>query len=127
MVAALQEIGARNIALVTPYLDGVNERLQGFLTDSGIAVQVLSTFRAATTEELGRITAAQVAERSREVMRANPDVDALFVACSQLPTYEVLDGLEQEFGRPALSSIKATASFALRLRDSSIPQPSATV
>jgi maleate cis-trans isomerase len=43
MAAALKDIGARNIALVTPYLDAVNERLKAFLTDSGIAVQVLST------------------------------------------------------------------------------------
>ena len=114
MAAALKDIGARNIALVTPYLDAVNERLQAFLAGSGIAVGALSTFGAKTTEELGQITASQVADRSREVMRTNPDVDALFVACTQLPTREVLSGLEREFKRPAWSSIRATAWQASR-------------
>jgi maleate cis-trans isomerase len=47
-------------------------------------------------------------------MRANPGVDALFIACTQLPTHEVLDGLEREFKRPAWSSIRATAWQASR-------------
>jgi len=37
------------------------------------------------------------------------DCDALFIACSQLPTYDILDSLQAEFGRPVWSSIKATA------------------
>jgi len=40
--------------------------------------------------------------------------DALFIACSQLPTYEILDSLQAELGRPAWSSIKATAWRALQ-------------
>jgi hypothetical protein len=32
-----------------------------------------------------------------------------------LPTYDILDGLQAEFGRPAWSSIKATAWQACRV------------
>jgi maleate cis-trans isomerase len=38
-----------------------------------------------------------------------PSCDALFIACSQLPTRAILGGLEHELGRPAWSSIRATA------------------
>ena len=44
-----------------------------------------------------------------------PDCDALFIGCSQLPTHAILDGLQAEFGRPAWSSICATAWDAARL------------
>lgn len=107
MIAALQHLGARNIALVTPYLDLVNERLQAFLEQSGIGVEVLASFRAQSVDDLAAITPAQIAVRARQVMRAS--CDALFVACSQLPTREILGDLEREFGRPAWSSIRATA------------------
>jgi len=37
------------------------------------------------------------------------DCDALFIACSQLPTYEIVAQLERDFARPVWSSIQATA------------------
>ena len=55
MNAALREIGARRIALITPYLDAVNDQLKTFL-DPEIAIEVLSSFRAETVDELAAIT-----------------------------------------------------------------------
>jgi maleate cis-trans isomerase len=110
MVAALQGLGAKNIALVTPYLDAVNSGLKAFLADGDIRVARFNSFYAATTDELGRIDARQVAQMARATMA--DDCDALFIGCSQLPTAEILGDLEREFGRPALSSIQVTARCA---------------
>jgi maleate cis-trans isomerase len=110
MIVALRHLGARNIALVTPYLDLVNERLQKFLVESDIAVEILASFRAQSVDDLAAITPAQIAALSREVMRESCDV--LFIACSQLPTRDILSGLERDLGRPAWSSIRATAWHA---------------
>lgn len=107
MIAALQHLGARNVAVVTPYLDLVNERLRAFLEQSGIKVGILASFRAKNVRDLAAITPAQIAALAREVMRASGD--ALFIACSQLPTFEILGDLERESGRPVWSSIRATA------------------
>jgi len=112
MIVALQHLGARHIALVTPYLDFVNERLRKFLEESGVQVEILASFRAQNVDELANITPAQIASLSREVMRET--CDALFIACSQLPTYGILSALEHELGRPAWSSIRATAWHADR-------------
>jgi maleate cis-trans isomerase len=62
---------------------------------------------------LGRIRADAVAQLARETMGA--DCEALFIACAQLPTFEILDDLGRELGRPVLSSIWATQQ-ALRDR-----------
>jgi len=107
MVRALEESGAKQVAIVTPYLDQVNEQLTVFLAASDIGVKRLSSFKAANVEELGRITADQVAQRARETM--GPDCDAMFIACTQLPTHAILDGLRGELGRPVWSSIQASA------------------
>jgi maleate cis-trans isomerase len=112
MIIALRHLGARNIALVTPYLDLVNERLQKFLVESDIAVGILASFRAQSVDDLAAITPAQIAALSREVMRQSCDV--LFIACSQLPTRDILFDLERDLGRPAWSSIRATAWHACR-------------
>jgi len=110
MVLALQDIGAKHIALVTPYLDAVNVQLKAFLADGGISVRRFNSFYAQNTDELGRISAQQVAQLARATMA--DDCDALFIGCSQLPTHEVLGDLEREFGRPVLSSIQVTAQRA---------------
>lgn len=112
MIALLRHLEARNIALVTPYLDVVNERLRQFIEECGVAVEVLASFRAETVEDLAAIRPAQIAALSREVMRDS--CDALFIACSQLPTYGILPDLERTLGRPAWSSIRATAWQAYR-------------
>jgi maleate isomerase len=116
MTAALTHIGARNIALVTPYLDLVNVRLKSFLGASGISVEVLASFRAQTVDELASITPAQISALARTVMRES--CDGVFIACSQLPTLTLLEDLERELGRPVWSSIRATAWQALQQRES---------
>lgn len=112
MVNALQESKARDIALVTPYLDAVNEQLKAFLADGGIRVKRFNSFYAADVEALGRIRSDEVARLARETM--DDDCDAMFIACAQLPTFDILDELSREFGRPVLSSIWATTRQAIR-------------
>lgn len=112
MVLALQEAGAKNIALVTPYLDAVNTQLKAFLADGGIQVRRFDSFYAATVDELGRITAPAVAALARKTM--SDDCDALFIACAQLPTRAILDELRGELARPVLSANWATTQRAIR-------------
>lgn len=113
MVLALQHAGAQEIAVVTPYQDAVNAQLTEFLADGGIRVKRLDSFRAPDVGALGRITAGEVRALSESTM--GPDCDALFIGCSQLPTHAVLPGLTARFGKPALSSIGATAWQAMRV------------
>ncbi len=107
MVLALQARGAQRIGLVTPYHDEVNEQLKRFLADGGIDVVAFDSLRAPNVEALGRITSTEVADMARLVM--TDACDAMFIACSQLPTFDILHSLSAEFGRPVLSSIQATA------------------
>ena len=107
MVLTLQDTQAKDIVLITPYSDHINKQLMVFLTEGDIRVKRLDSFRVADVEELGRIRPDAVADLARATM--GRDCDALFIACSQLPTYDILDSLQTEFGRPAWSSIKATA------------------
>lgn len=113
MIAVLKHIGAQRVAVVTPYLDPVNERLRNYLAQSGITVTRLESFRAETTDALAAITPQQIIALARETMTA--EADAMFIACSQLPTKDILAGLESDFARPVWSSIKATAWHAQRV------------
>lgn len=112
VVALMEEAKAESIALVTPYSERVNNQLKVFLDEAEIEVKRMRTFNAPDTDALGRIAAHQVEALARETM--GTDCDALFIACSQLPTATILSGLAREFDRPAWSSIRATAWQAQR-------------
>lgn len=111
MMLALKAQGANNISLLTPYQDDVNSRLRAFLQSEDIEVGHFDSFYAPDVVALGQITESQVAERAKTLCK--PDADAMFIACSQLPTLNVVDALSQSWGKPVLSSIQVTAQLAM--------------
>jgi maleate cis-trans isomerase len=122
MIDALRSAGVCETAVVTPYLQPVNDGLRGYLEASGIAVETLNSFFCKTTAELGAITEDQVLELARRTV--TPQSKSLFVACSQLPTLTVVARLRTEFGIPVWSSIQATAwAGAAALTNRGFPVP----
>ena len=107
MVDALRSAGVSNTAVVTPYLTSVNDGLRAYLESSGIGVETLNSFFCKTTAELGAITEEQVLELALRTV--TPQSKCLFVACSQLPTLNVVAKLRAQLAIPVWSSIQATA------------------
>ena len=113
MVEALRHSGVTRTVVVTPYLKAVNDGLSAYLTSCGIEVEALSSFHCETVDALGRITAAQVEAMALETVR--PTSEALFIACSQLPTLSLIEPLRKRLGIPVWSSIQATAWSGARV------------
>ena len=109
---ALANCNARDIALVTPYRDQVNDCLKAYLACANIRVRALKGFGDLTIDQLVRIEPQDVLKLAREA--SSNDCDTLYIACSQLPTRAIVPLLEQELGRPVWTSIKATAWQACR-------------
>jgi maleate cis-trans isomerase len=107
MQDVLQEEGVRETAVVTPYLPAVNDGLRAYLDHAGIGVEVLDSFLCQTVAELGAITEAQVREKALTTVTDRSR--SLFIACSQLPTLNVVPELRERLGIPVWSSIRATA------------------
>lgn len=107
MVDVLREEGLVETAVVTPYLEPVNDGLRRYLEFSGIRVETLDSLFCRTTAELGAVTEDQVVELSRRTV--TPSSKGLFVACSQLPTLQAVPQLRRDLGIPVWSSIRATA------------------
>jgi len=107
MIDVLREAGVSETAVVTPYLEPVNDGLRAYLEASGIRVEILNSFFCKTTAELGAVTEDQVLELARRTV--TPRSNSLFVACSQLPTLHAIAQLRRELEIPVWSSIQATA------------------
>jgi maleate cis-trans isomerase len=126
MVAELLAASVRVVDLVTPYSDAVNQGLAAFLAAADIAVGRIERLAAPDVDALGRLTAADVAAAAGCLISSASD--AIFIACSQLPTATVLSPLREACGKPVLSSIQATAAqvmLAVRQRSRPVLQTAA--
>jgi maleate isomerase len=112
MVEALRALGVRRVAVAAPYIDEVCARLRRFLEASGFEVVSLENLNLrgmAITE----VTDAEVAELGKRADR--PSAEAIFLSCTNLRTLDVIGTLEQDVGKPVVSSNLATMWHALRL------------
>jgi maleate isomerase len=115
LLAALSAVGARTVALATPYVDELNELEVRFLETQGFAVAAVRGLGIGSDPEIGRVPYARTRELALETAAAGPEADAVFVSCTNLPTLALLDELEEELGRPVLSSVAVTVWHALAL------------
>jgi maleate isomerase len=112
MVDVLREAGVSETAVVTPYLQPVNDGSRAYLAASGVQVETLNSFFCKTTAELGAVSEDQVLELARRTVTKRSK--SLFLACSQLPTLHAIGQLRRELDIPVWSSIQATAWASAR-------------
>lgn len=122
VLAALQAMGIKRIALGTPYVDFVNEEEVRLLEDSGFEVVTSYGLKLGETQEerrgIGRVPPESLFRLVRYIDR--PEADAVFLSCTNLATVEMIAALEDEIGKPVITSNQATFWCALRtmgLRD----------
>lgn len=110
LLEAVHAIGALRIAAATPYDQTVGALFASFFAEAG--VELVHTANLGLS---GRIWTVPW-ETTYELVRQADDssADAVLISCTNLPTYEILDQLEQDLGKPVISANQATAWAALR-------------
>ncbi|WP_207005606.1 maleate cis-trans isomerase family protein [Trinickia mobilis] len=119
----LNALGARRIALLTPYVRRINESMRDYLAVRGIDVVRMGSFEHSDDNEVARIDSASVRQAILSIGR-HDDVEAVFVSCTSLRLADDVVAIERELGKPVTSSNHAMAWHALRLGgvDDSLPQ-----
>ncbi|MCI3951781.1 MAG: maleate cis-trans isomerase [Burkholderiales bacterium] len=107
---ALRAMGAHRVGVASPYAPWLNQRVRDFLEADGfdvVAIQGLST------EAHSTITLERVEALAAEVNR--PEAQAIFISCSNFRTLEIIESLEQRFGKPVVTSNASTMWKMLRV------------
>ncbi|WP_181782023.1 maleate cis-trans isomerase family protein [Pseudonocardia pini] len=110
LVEALHLLDVRNLAIATPYIQPVTDRLVGYLADSGI--QTVASEGLGLLGNIWRVGYERVVEIVQAVDR--PEADALFISCTNLPTYDIVEPLEQALGKPVITANQVTMWASLR-------------
>jgi maleate isomerase len=113
-LTALRAMGAGRIALLTPYIDEVNQGMRSAIVAAGLEVPVMGSFNLEDDNAVARITEASL-EDALVDLGAHDSVDAAFVACTSLRVCGIVERAEQRLGKPITSSNHALAWHCLRL------------
>jgi maleate cis-trans isomerase len=111
ILAALQYLGVKRLALGTPYPETISARGRAFWEAAGF--DIVGYQRLVGVQNIYRETE----ERAYQLAcQANtPDAEAVLLSGTGMPTVRVLDTLEQDLKKPVLSSNQAALWRALRL------------
>ena len=112
MWAALGALGARAVSIATPYPRAMHARVAPFFRQMGFTVLSDDTADILAMSEVPRRPPQEAYRLARSTCR--PETEALIILATDFRTFEILDALEQDTGRPAVSTNQALLWHALR-------------
>lgn len=109
LLEAVYALGASTIAAATPYDETVGALFGRFFAEAEI--ELVSTAHLGLHGRIWAVPWQTTYDLARRADSAEADV--VLISCTNLPTYELLDQLEQDLGKPVLSANQATVWAAL--------------
>jgi maleate isomerase len=109
LLAALRHLVLTRVAVATPYTADLTVGLSVFLAEAG--VEVVAAAGLELISDIWTVPYDVTAELVRETN--TDDAQAVFISCTNLPTYDVIATLEAELGKPVLTANQVTIWSAL--------------
>jgi maleate isomerase len=104
---AVKALGARRIALVSPYSQEVNRRAAHlFAAKHGIETVALEGFGATDSYAIGNLGPENARDAFARIDR--PEIEAFVVPGGNFPTMASIAGWEREFGKPVVTTNQAS-------------------
>lgn len=115
VMAALRALGARKVALATPYRRFITDGEVAWLEAEGFGVTSALDLDMGETEQerrgINRIPPEVCYRLGREADRQ--DADVLFLSCTAMASLGVVEALERDCGKPVVTSNLASAWYVL--------------
>ncbi|MDE0961445.1 MAG: Asp/Glu racemase [Planctomycetota bacterium] len=107
LIEGIQKLGARRVALITPYIQPLTQMVINCLNEAGIEVVDSISLEISDNQEVGRRDPLDLVEIARRLDLREADALVLS-ACVQMPSLEAIPLVEAEHGLPVLSAATAT-------------------
>ena len=111
VVQAIKAVGMSKIGVATPYTEEVNELERFFLEGNGIGVLNMEGLGLVNNVDIGRSDPSVACRLARSVDA--PGADGIFISCTNFRTATVIERLEQDIGKPVVTSTQASLWAAL--------------
>jgi len=114
---AARALGARRVAIVSPYSDAVNERAaRYFKAKHGLDTVALEGFRVTDSYAIGKLGPENARDAFARIDR--PEIELFLVPGGNFPTMPSIAAWERELGKPVVTTNQASIWAMLRAFDS---------
>jgi len=107
LLSGVAALGARRVAIVTPYMKPLTAAVVAYLEDAGIEVVDALSLEVPDNLAVARLDPADLREHHRRLDLTNADALVLS-ACVQMPSLPSIEAVQDEVGIPVLSAATAT-------------------
>ncbi len=112
VVKALKALNVSKISAATPYTDDINILEKKFLEQNGFTVVKIEGLGITDNLKIGG-QKTETIKRMAELVDTSQS-EGIFLSCTNLPTVEVVAGLEKKLVKPVISSNTATMWYMLK-------------
>jgi len=102
MLEAFSLLNIKKIVLAAPWGEGTNQTVAEFIEASGVSVLRQRAMGIVSNIEVGHLAAQTAYDLGRQA--DHPDAEAIFLACGNWMTLEVIEALEKDTEKPVLST-----------------------
>ncbi len=112
VIEALEALAVKRIVVATPYIDEINDAEKRFLEAHGLEVLSIKGMGVRRNTDIGRISPHEVYRFARSLYKGR--AEGLFISCTNLRTFEVIESLEKDLEIPVVTSNQASLWASLR-------------
>ena len=111
-VNALKHLSLKKISIFTPYPQPINEKVINYFKNEGFVIQSFASFNLESDLDIGKIDPQYLLEVLTKIDTS--DAEALFISCTALPVFEIIQELENKIKKIVLSSNQALIWDSIR-------------
>lgn len=120
VLARLRAIGPRKVAVFTPYIEDLTNRIASSLAEAGFPPVKAAGMGIRSNLEIGRITPVEI-DRFVESQIEGCAPDCVFLSCTNWRAIEVIEPLQKKLGIPIVSSNQAALDMVRHAAANRLP------
>ncbi|MBW0088678.1 aspartate/glutamate racemase family protein [Pseudonocardia sp. KRD-184] len=107
LLSGIAALGAKRVALITPYMQPLTQAVVDYLQDAGVQVVDSLSLEVPDNLAVARLDPADLREHWRKLDLTGADALVLS-ACVQMPSLAAVEAVQRDCGLPVLSAATAT-------------------
>ncbi len=115
VIEALKILDVRDVLVITPYTDEINQREREFLEANDFEVLDIRGLGIEENTKIGRLEPYEAYRLAKATFM--DEADAVFISCTNFRTFEIIEILEDDLGIPVVTSNQASLWLILRELD----------
>ncbi|MEO6351096.1 MAG: aspartate/glutamate racemase family protein [Candidatus Limnocylindrales bacterium] len=117
----ISAVGARRVAIASPYPAAQTLRRVGILEEEGFEVVAHDSMNIERNRDITTLDPRDVLEQAVRLAEANPSAETIYLPCGSLPVISIIDELESRTGLPVVACAQAQLAACLKRIDYATP------